>query len=79
VKSSFDVTNLLEQVAAAARFEHPQRLMRITLECGHYRLMEACNCTGGGIGWSTACKLCEESQSKQVVRLIVNVEETGVL
>lgn len=73
------IKDIIADMALAARFEHPQRLMRITLECGHYRLMEAINCTAGGIGWSTACKICEENQGKQVTRLIVNQEETGVL
>lgn len=70
---------ILADVDAAARFEHPQRQMRITLNCGHLRLMKFIHCTAGGIGWSTACEICEEIQGKQVIRQIVNQEETGVL
>jgi hypothetical protein len=66
---------LYAEVDAAARFEHPKRKMRITLECGHYRLMEAHLCVAGGIGWSTVCKVCPDGPS----RVIVNQEETGVL
>lgn len=73
------VKQLQERVEAAARFELPERKMRITLECGHLRLMPWYDCVAGGIGWSTACRICEEVQGKQASRLIVNVEETGVL
>jgi hypothetical protein len=63
---------LQAKIASAARFEHPDRLMRITLECAHMRLMPFQDALGG-IGWSTNCKICNVS------RLIVNQEETGVL
>lgn len=52
--------------------EHPKRAMRVTLECGHLRLMPYIN-TVMGIGAFTDCRLCEAD------RLAVNVEETGVL
>lgn len=64
---------------SAARFEHPLRQMRVTLECGHLRLMQWQNCAVGGIGWSTQCNVCTQDKGSQVSRVIVNVEETGVL
>jgi hypothetical protein len=73
------IKELIADQESAARFEHPERLMRITLECGHFRLQQFIVAATGGIGWSTACKICEETQGKQVVRVIVNVEETGTL
>lgn len=73
------IKQIIEEQELAAKFQHPERLMRITLECGHLRLQQFLVAATGGIGWSTACKICEEIQGKQVVRVIVNVEETGVL
>lgn len=69
-----------EALASAKRLEHPDRLVRITLECAHYRLMLARDCLGG-IGWSTACNICPPSPETgyRPARLIVNQEETGVL
>ena len=56
----------------AARFEHPLRKMRITLDCAHMRLIPWID-TILGIGASTHCNICN------VTRLVVNQEETGVL
>jgi hypothetical protein len=63
---------LHDKLDAAARFEHPERLMRVTMECAHMRLMTFRNSIGG-IGFNTTCNICS------VARVIVNVEETGVL
>lgn len=68
--------SLPEEIASAARFEHPERMMRITLECGHFRLMQWQQCGVGGIGFHTNCDICAPIP---VTRLIVNMEETGVL
>lgn len=56
----------------ASALRHPKRAMRVTLECGHLRLMPYIN-TVMGIGAFTACWLCPGD------RLVVNREETGVL
>ncbi len=63
---------LIDRQESAARLEHPERLMRITLECAHLRLMPFVDSLGG-IGWSTQCNICN------VGRVIVNVEETGAI
>jgi hypothetical protein len=63
---------LLADQESAAKYEHPERLLRITLECAHMRLMKFIDSLGG-IGWSTHCNICDTT------RKIVNVEETGVL
>lgn len=66
--------DLQDKVNAAAKFEHPERLVRLTLECAHLRLEQFQNCMPGtSIGWSTTCNICGVS------RAIVNQEETGVL
>lgn len=70
---------LSEELASAERHQNPNRLMRITLECGHFRLMPWRDCNVGGIGWSTQCNMCTEDQGRQVSRQIVNQEETGTL
>jgi hypothetical protein len=67
--------NIREEIARAERHEHPERLMRITLECGHFRLQQWQNAVGG-IGFHTNCNICS---AVPVTRLIVNMEETGVL
>ena len=70
-----DYKNIREEFARAERLEHPERLMRITLECAHFRLQTWQNVGGGGIGFHTNCHVCPDKAS----RLIVNMEETGVL
>jgi hypothetical protein len=72
------VTKVRQEMESAERLEHPMRLLRITLECGHFRLMPWQDCLGG-IGWSTQCNICTEAKGSQVGRQIVNVEETGAL
>lgn len=64
---------IIDAVESAARLQHPQRAMRITLECGHIKL-GAWNMCVMGIGAFSGCALCDD-----VVRLVVNMEETGVL
>lgn len=58
----------------AQNFRHPQRLMRVSLECGHARLLPW-NVTGTGVGSYTLCSVCPDRPE----RLAVNIEETGVL
>ena len=67
------------EIELAARLEHPERLLRITLDCGHLKLTEARIMETGGIGWSTGCHICPADPGQVCVRKIVNVEETGVL
>lgn len=58
----------------AVQHIHPQRLMRVTLECAHHRLLPW-NLTGTGIGSQTLCVICPD----QPVRTVVDIQETGVL
>lgn len=58
----------------ARAHQHPQRLMRVTLECSHLRLLPW-NVTGTGIGSRTMCPVCPDKPS----RIVVGIEETGVL
>lgn len=58
----------------AQNFRHPQRLMRVSLECGHVRLLPW-NVAGTGIGSYTLCSVCPDRPQ----RAAVNLEETGVL
>lgn len=69
-----DYEAVVRAVDAARRHEHPFRAMRVTLECAHLRLMPW-NGTVMGIGAFTSCGVCPESPE----RVVVNVEETGVL
>ena len=59
---------------AAREHRHPQRAMRVTLECGHMRLM-SWHSSAMGISASTICLICVDQPS----RLVVNLEETGIL
>ena len=51
-----------------------QRSMRVTLECGHFRLLPW-NVTLTGIGSETSCFICPA----RPVRTVVNIEETGII
>jgi len=69
------VMNAVANASTEARaFRHPQRLMRVTLECAHLRLLPW-NVTVTGIGSHTLCQVCPDKPS----RTVVNIEETGVL
>jgi len=70
--TAFDDVFAANEEARALR--HPQRSMRVTLECAHMRLMSA-NATAMGIGASTMCPICPDKPT----RLVVNIEETGIL
>jgi hypothetical protein len=63
---------------SARKFEHPNRLMRLTLECGHLKLSEA-SMGVGVIGFSSLCKICSEHKGRSISRQIVKEEETGEL
>jgi hypothetical protein len=65
---------ILRVVEAARHLTHPMRSMRVTMECGHLRLLPW-NVTLTGIGSHTGCNICGDN----VERLVVNVEETGTL
>ncbi len=67
---------IINEMEAAAKFEHPYRLIRFTLECGHFKLSEA-SLNAGGIGFSTNCSICSETRTNTVTRQVVNMEETG--
>lgn len=68
---------IAEAIKEATALRHPYRSMRVTMECGHLRLMPYIN-TVMGIGAQTACKICP-SDNGQTTRTVVNVEETGHL
>ena len=69
----------MRAVDEARALTHPQRAMRVLLECGHLRLMPW-NATVMGIGAQTACGICPAPEGKpHIVRLVVDVAETGVL
>lgn len=70
-RSAAEIRHDLDEAAA---LRHPMRLMRVTLECGHLRLIPHIN-TVMGIGAHTTCGICPDEPG----RLVVNVEETGRL
>lgn len=73
------VAEIRDAVESARSGFHPHRAMRVTLECGHLRLMPQINCIMG-IGAKTSCFVCpDEEPGYKVARTVVNVEETGVL
>jgi len=72
-EAMIDIEQLKHDLDEAIALRHPQRTMRVTLECGHLRLLPWSS-TVLGIGASTLCRLCADAD-----RLVVNVEETGVL
>lgn len=65
--------SMLAEVEAARTGTHPHRLMRVTLDCGHYKLMPKID-TAMGIGAFTGCRYCPVGTDP----MVVNVEETGV-
>lgn len=69
------VAEIQEAATQAALFEHPERAMRVVLECAHMRLMPWHVANQSSIGASTLCRVCSGGPS----RLIVEVQETGVL
>lgn len=71
-----DSKQLQKDMEAAHQFKGDCRAMRVTLECSHIRLMPYINCIMG-IGSFTRCIICEPERGKD--RLVVNIEETGVL
>lgn len=70
-----DLQQLKLDLDEARALRHPQRAMRVTLECGHLRLMPYIN-TVMGIGAFTNCRICPPQPNG---RLVVNREETGLL
>lgn len=77
--SDFDVQRLRDAMNAAASGFGDYRAMRVTLECGHLRLMTAIG-TIMGIGAETGCLICpKQDDGYTPSRVVVNVEETGVL
>lgn len=64
----------------ARALRHPRRAMRVTLECGHLRLMPW-NTSVMGIGAYAGCKLapCAGPDGELADRMVVNMEETGTL
>jgi hypothetical protein len=76
--TNYDRTREAADAAKAGRGNW--RAMRVTLECGHFRLTPAFY-TGQGVGAFTSCSLlgCRDSEYGGTSRLVVNVEETGVL
>jgi electron transfer flavoprotein alpha/beta subunit len=76
MKQNREIRDALEEAAA---LRHPQRAMRVTLECGHLRLMPWIG-TVMGIGAQTSCAICPKSEdSYPPSRVVVNCEETGTL
>lgn len=75
---------IVKAIDEARAFRHRFRAMRVTLECGHLRLIPEIN-TVMGIGAYTACVICPQEfdeilkRQRHVSRQVVNVEETGVL
>jgi hypothetical protein len=70
---------LNDAIEAARSGFGPMRAMRVTLECGHLRLMPAIG-TAMGIGAKAACQICPAaSNGYSPTRTVVNIEETGVL
>jgi len=70
--TNVDAISKAQQEARAHR--HPQRLMRVTLECSHLRLMPW-NVTGTGVGSHTLCPVCPDRPA----RIVVGIDETGAL
>lgn len=69
------IANAIDQSTALT---FPWRAMRVTLECGHLRLMPHIN--AAWIGAHTSCSICVSPTGEDGrVRQVVNVEETGIL
>lgn len=66
------VKEIAKAVDQAREMNHDYRAMRVTMECGHIRLMPYIDSISG-IGTHTECHLCNRA------RQIVNVEETGTI
>ncbi len=69
-----DHVQLHKDIELAAAHKGNQRAMRVTMECGHLRLMPFID-TVMGIGSMAGCQVCPDHPGREVV----NVEETGVL
>jgi hypothetical protein len=70
---------IFRAIEEASALTHKHRAMRVTLECGHLRLMPMINCVMG-IGAFTGCTICPpDKDGHTVARMVVNVEETGHL
>ncbi len=72
--TDLDHLQLHRDIDAAKAGTHRQRAMRVTMECGHLRLMPFID-TVMGIGSMCGCQVCPDHPA----RTVVNVEETGVL
>lgn len=72
--SQKSVAGIMQDNEAARQHRHPQRAMRVVLECAHMRLM-SWNVTVTGIGSHTMCPICPDKPTRQVV----DIQETGVL
>ena len=74
-----DLTGHLQAMDDARALRHSFRAMRVTLECGHLRLMPHID-TVMGLGSLTSCGICAvDADGDYVVRTVVNCEETGTL
>lgn len=69
---------IAQAVDDARALRHPWRAMRVALECGLLRLLPW-HSTVMGVGAYTGCRICPSADGGWVERLVVNVEETGVL
>ena len=67
-----DYDAMFKEIEDCRNLVHPMRTMRVTLECGHLRLLPY-NWTVMGIGAITGCLVCEDTPARRVM----NVEETG--
>lgn len=71
-----NIQQIIHDIEEARALRHPQRAMQVLLACGHLRLMPW-TATVAGADSYTACASC--SGGEQVVRLVVEVSETGAL
>ena len=74
---SADIDKILRDVEEAKALRHPERAMRVLLECGHLRLMPYID-TAMGVGSFTGCVFCAVN-GVWGSRLVVDIAETGVL
>jgi hypothetical protein len=70
-----DHAALYAAMQEAAEHRGPHRAMAVTMECGHLRLLPQI-ATVMGPGAMTGCRMCGEDRP---ARVVVKVEETGVL
>ena len=74
-----NVQQILHDIDEARALRHPQRAMRVLLECGHLRLMPNI-ATATGVGSHTACGICpKDGDGRRPTRLVVDIAETGEL